>query len=50
MCFFGNLLEVFWVILKAILGEVMPSQYYQGAMKVLCELVSGQYFYMKVQP
>ena len=28
----SNLLEVFQVILKALLGIVIPNQYYQGAM------------------
>ena len=34
MC--SNLLEAFQVVLKALFGLVIPNQYYQGAMKMLC--------------
>ena len=42
----NNLLEAFRVILKALLGLVITSQYCQGPMEGIVKLVSDQYIYI----
>ena len=43
--FHNNLLEAFRVVLKALLGLVIPNQYCKAIMKIyVVRLVSGQYF------